>query len=46
MKAPVAGSRATVAYPKGSGHVSTRVSATDSAGGTFQQTVIRAYRFA
>ncbi|WP_306205899.1 S8 family peptidase [Actinoplanes sp. RD1] len=45
VKAPIAGSAATVVYPKGSGWVSTRVRATDSAGGTFGQTVTRAYRY-
>jgi hypothetical protein len=46
VKAPIAKSTASVAYPKGSGWVSTRVRATDSAGGTFEQTVTRAYRYA
>jgi hypothetical protein len=44
-KAPITNGAAQVSYPSGKGFVSLRLHATDAAGTTFDQSVIRAYRF-
>nr|WP_221382865.1 S8 family serine peptidase [Actinoplanes polyasparticus] len=45
QKAPITDSAAQITYPSGKGFVSLRLHATDAAGTTFDQSVIRAYRF-
>jgi subtilisin family serine protease len=44
-KAPITNGAARVTYPAGKGFVSLRLHAVDAAGTTFDQSVIRAYRF-
>jgi hypothetical protein len=44
-RVPVVAGTAIVAHPAGAGFAALRASATDTAGNTVEQTIIRAYRF-